>query len=201
MSAATRAGEAYLQAVTNNPSLRRAEKRLKEFGEALVAWWQTPEGKVAAREMEEFDRDLRELTGTGNTIDQMWRLAGFVGATNPFPLTFQELYEMAMGKILLSKKTGLVQQSNGTEPIEEKMKKVVAVIGNDTSMRILSVAKDEEISADEKMRQVSRIDHQKALLGSPKWAQLLAVTEPAIRKTHFWKTERKLMIEKLTKED
>jgi hypothetical protein len=61
------------------------------------------------------------------------------------------------------------------------------------SQQIWQVARSDQ-SADDKMRNICAIDRRLLGYDSPQWGELLDVTGDAIRKTAFWKKDRKRAI-------
>jgi hypothetical protein len=70
---------------------------------------------------------------------------------------------------------------------------VEALLGEE-SQRVLAIARGDQ-SADDKMRAICAIDRQYLGWKSPQWADLLGISEPAIRKTMFWREDRQRAIE------
>jgi hypothetical protein len=68
-----------------------------------------------------------------------------------------------------------------------------ALLG-DESRKILIIARSDE-NADEKMRAICGIDRRCLAWNSPLWANLLDVSDAAIRKTQFWRVDRPQAIE------
>ena len=70
---------------------------------------------------------------------------------------------------------------------------VEALLG-DKAQEVLKVARSNE-SADSRMRAICGIDRRFLGYESPQWAELLGVSDAAIRKTPFWKQDRRPAIE------
>jgi hypothetical protein len=64
--------------------------------------------------------------------------------------------------------------------------------GHQEAMRI---ARDTRLSADDRMRQICRLDRRLLVWNSTRWGKLLGVSAAAVRKTHFWLTDRPAAIE------
>jgi hypothetical protein len=71
---------------------------------------------------------------------------------------------------------------------------VEALLRDEDSQAILNVTRSDK-SADTKMREICGIDKRYLAWQSPQWSGLLGVDSAAIRKTKFWKEDRKLAIE------
>ena len=67
------------------------------------------------------------------------------------------------------------------------------LLGNE-AQQILEIAQSHK-SVDDRMRAICLIDLRHLAWDSPKWANLLNVSEAAIRKTKFWKEDRPRAIE------
>lgn len=72
---------------------------------------------------------------------------------------------------------------------------VEALLGK-TGDEILTITRS-RLSADDKMREICRIDRNRLASKSKEWAELLGVSEAAIRKTSFWKVDRPAALEAL----
>jgi hypothetical protein len=70
---------------------------------------------------------------------------------------------------------------------------IEALLGPE-EQRILGVALSDR-SVDDKMRTICGIDRCWAAKQSPSWADLLGVSESAIRKTPFWRKDRARIFE------
>jgi hypothetical protein len=70
----------------------------------------------------------------------------------------------------------------------------VAALLGDESRQVLKVAQSDP-SADNKMRAICAINRRFLGYKSHEWADLLGVTDAAIRKTSFWKVDRPQAIE------
>ena len=72
----------------------------------------------------------------------------------------------------------------------DEVGRLLDLIGEGTAIKILKVAKDQSLTVDQRMRALVLLDQRLDGRDSPKWAELLDVTEAAVRKADFWK-ERK----------
>ncbi len=84
--------------------------------------------------------------------------------------------------------------SNHPEPTRKRSANPVEAVLDEDGKKILTLARSDR-SADERMRLIRAVNESYALWTSPKWADLLGVSEGAIRKTDFWKIDRKEAIE------
>jgi hypothetical protein len=81
----------------------------------------------------------------------------------------------------------------------KKVSKAAAVetLLGDDGKKALEIARSDQ-SADDKMRAICAIDPNRFLQwDSPQWADLLDVTDAAIRKTPFWRKDRPKALERL----
>lgn len=62
------------------------------------------------------------------------------------------------------------------------------------SQEVLKIARSSK-TADDRMRDISRIDQRFFGWKSPQWSNLIKVSAAAIRKTKFWKEDRQQAIE------
>jgi hypothetical protein len=81
-----------------------------------------------------------------------------------------------------------------TDQTEGKATKAVEALLGDESRQVLDIVRSEQ-SADDKMRKICGIDRRFLAFNSPQMAELLGTTDAAIRKTRFWKHDRKRAIE------
>jgi hypothetical protein len=70
----------------------------------------------------------------------------------------------------------------------------VEALLSDEAHQILEVARSRR-SADDKMREICAIDRRFLGYDSPQWAELLGVSDAAIRKTAFWVRDRQQAID------
>ena len=84
----------------------------------------------------------------------------------------------------------------GEDDSQIAMRNVLSVLGEENAIAILAVASKDNLTADQKMRNIGRIDRLCTDWDSPKWARLLGVTADAIRQTEFWKVDRKKLLKK-----
>lgn len=61
---------------------------------------------------------------------------------------------------------------------------------DENGARILAIAGDTRKSADDRMRQIVAVDRRACAWPSTKWAELLGVSDAAIRKTLWWRVDR-----------
>jgi len=69
-------------------------------------------------------------------------------------------------------------------------KAMLALAGDENSLAIVKIACDGKMTADQKMRSIYAIDKRALGWDSPKWADVLRVSDAAIRKTDWWKIDR-----------
>jgi GTPase SAR1 family protein/Leucine-rich repeat (LRR) protein len=80
------------------------------------------------------------------------------------------------------------------EPINNRndfMEQLAQAVGGPEGKKILQIANDNELSADEKMRRIFDVDRRCVAWKSPEWSRLLGVTPDAVRQTSWWKEDRK----------
>jgi hypothetical protein len=88
-----------------------------------------------------------------------------------------------------------VAQADGVGSPREKQvsaRAIESLLGAESQM-VLDVVKSAD-SADNKMRAICGIDRRFLAWNSVKWAELLGITDAAIRKTPFWQVDRQLAI-------
>ena len=73
---------------------------------------------------------------------------------------------------------------------EPDWKRLISLVSGDNTIAIFNVAQDGTKTADEKMRAIYAIDNRVLGWTSVKWAEVLGVSDPAIRQTDWWKHER-----------
>jgi hypothetical protein len=81
------------------------------------------------------------------------------------------------------------------KPSEPNLKSLLAAVADDNAIAIINVAQDAAKTADERMRMIYAIDNRALGWKSAKWADVLEVSDAAIRQTHWWKIERKRLTE------
>lgn len=111
-----------------------------------------------------------------------------LGASGVFRLT-----DPGAGILAEHRLAATTPPGENSEPPGPTANAVEALLGDDTQA-ILKVAGSNE-SADTRMRQICGIDRQFLGYNSGRWAELLGVKGAAIRKTAFWKHDRKRAIE------
>lgn len=85
-----------------------------------------------------------------------------------------------------------VTGTNATEPLtksdaERDLQRVAQAVGDDTAGKVMAIAQRTDLSADEKMAQIVRLDRRYAGKDSNDWATLLGITSAAVRVTKTWK--------------
>jgi hypothetical protein len=94
----------------------------------------------------------------------------------------------------------LTPVNDGTEtaargPDESAWKQMLAALGEESALGIMSIAQNEKLSADERMRQIYTLDSRALGWKSPMWARVLRnVTAQAVRQTKWWKVERRKLM-------
>jgi hypothetical protein len=73
----------------------------------------------------------------------------------------------------------------------EEVKRLLALCGDGRAVQILSVARNEAKSVDDRMRALVELDPRHDGFKSKQWAELLNVTEGAVRQAPFWKDREK----------
>lgn len=74
--------------------------------------------------------------------------------------------------------------------LAEEVGRLLHLVGDGEGVKILSVARDQSLPADQRMRALVEIDKRMEGYDSTQWADLLQVTTAAIRQTDFWKTRK-----------
>jgi hypothetical protein len=77
------------------------------------------------------------------------------------------------------------------DQVADLLEKLKEALLDDTSNRILQIASDESLSAEEKCRAICQMDVRYWAKDSEFWARLCSTTGQAIRKLDFWKVDRK----------
>jgi hypothetical protein len=81
-------------------------------------------------------------------------------------------------------------QAGNKELNEAELKSVLAAVVDENAVAILNVANTSK-SADERMRMIYAIDNRVLGWTSDKWAQVLRVSDSAVRQTDWWRSGRK----------
>jgi hypothetical protein len=128
------------------------------------------------------------------------RIAAYRAALNPnYWLTSEGRCALAMYRE--AQKTGESPGAKDAEQPTDPSKLSRSVSGDaveallgDEAQKVLKIARSGR-SADSKMREICGIDRRFLGYESPQWADLLGVSDAAIRKTPFWKQDRQRAIE------
>jgi hypothetical protein len=72
----------------------------------------------------------------------------------------------------------------------EEVGRLLTHTGDETALKVLAIARDQNKTADERMQALAALDRRYRGYDSPKWADLLQVTPAAVRQTSFWKTRK-----------
>jgi len=135
-----------------------------------------PEAERAARIAERYGQDgnlFRSLRPTGPDFDwtEYWAmLSGLERQIDAIPPLIHRIEEEAR------------------KPLDpaEAIRQAEAALMDETDRRILAIAGN-GFPADQRMRDIALLDKRFLGYSAPKWAQLLHVTDAAIRQTDFWK--------------
>ena len=73
----------------------------------------------------------------------------------------------------------------------EEMVRMADLLGGGNAARLFAIAKDKSLAAEEKMIKLLEMDSQFVAYNSPRWAELLGVSETAIKRTDIWKKLQK----------
>jgi hypothetical protein len=73
----------------------------------------------------------------------------------------------------------------------DEIARVFELAGDETSLRVYSVARDASRSANDRMYAIMEIDRRCDGYDSNRWGELLGVNPAAIRQTEFWKSRQK----------
>ena len=80
---------------------------------------------------------------------------------------------------------------NDLDPAEARLLALLEAVTDDNALAIINVAQDSEKSADERLRTIYTIDNRSLGWSSRKWADVLRVSDAAVRQTDWWKIDRK----------
>ena len=69
----------------------------------------------------------------------------------------------------------------------EEVGRLLHLIGDGDGIRILTIARNESRTAEQRMMDLVRMDQRFDGYNSTQWAELLAVRPPAVRQTEFWR--------------
>jgi hypothetical protein len=94
-----------------------------------------------------------------------------------------ELRMWAVKKTAAASKAGDNQQVASAAEVENMLN----LVGDEVAVKILTVARRADLTVDERARAILRLDQRYEGYKSPKWADLLKVSEQAIRDAPFWK--------------
>jgi hypothetical protein len=78
------------------------------------------------------------------------------------------------------------------DAVEKQVEQFAAATMDENTAKILRIADDTARDADERMKEIIRIDRRFACHTSPKWAALLHVTDARIRQTECWLLRKQL---------
>jgi hypothetical protein len=71
--------------------------------------------------------------------------------------------------------------------LEQHMNRVVQAIGDGNAARILAITNQLDLSGEQKMEEIIRLDNRFAGKNSVEWGKLLGVSPAAVRGYAFWK--------------
>jgi hypothetical protein len=81
-------------------------------------------------------------------------------------------------------------ESTATAQTDVDWKSVIAAVVDENALAIINIAQNTTKTTDQKMRAIYAIDNRALGWDSPKWAQVLRVTDAAIRKCDWWREDR-----------
>ncbi len=73
----------------------------------------------------------------------------------------------------------------------DAMLAIVEAVVDENALAIIQVARNSEMTVDERMRRIYAIDNRSVGWTSSKWASVLTVSDSAVRQTDWWRIERK----------
>lgn len=76
-------------------------------------------------------------------------------------------------------------------PREPDWESVVAAVADENAVAIIKIASDESLTTDQQMRDIYKLDRRVLAWDSPRWARLLRVTDAMVRRTDWWRVDRK----------
>jgi hypothetical protein len=82
------------------------------------------------------------------------------------------------------------EPAESAKPVDETLGRLLYLVGDGDAIKILSVAREQDRSANDRMYAIIKMDQRYEGFDSTKWGELLAVTPDAVRQTDFWKTRK-----------
>jgi hypothetical protein len=77
-----------------------------------------------------------------------------------------------------------------TVATDELVGRLLTHTGDETALKVLSIARDQSRTVEERMQALVAVDCRYQGYNSEQWADFLEVSSPAIRQTDFWKTRK-----------
>ena len=82
------------------------------------------------------------------------------------------------------------ESAESAKSVDETLGRLLHLVGDGDAIKILSVARDQSKSANDRMYGIIKMDRRFDGYDSVKWGELLDVTADAVRQTEFWKTRK-----------
>ena len=132
----------------------------------------------------QFKEGEQGATADGQVL--LWALG------NEFPPERDAIVPLTNAFICVAQSIASFQLAEGNEQQHNEGEAIARVleIADPSAARIIAIADDKTLSADERMHAIAAIDERYYLKQSPQWATLLQCSAPNIRVTVFWKVTR-----------
>lgn len=161
--------------------------------------------QLAAKEIRDFIRDgnYTLLEWVKPAVDKLWRIAldQFDSDLIPPPAWYgldKDQIKLWLTKLInwTTEELAHVDPLPVTSGVSEgRSNEVIELLADSMTLEMREIVTSPKFpSADKKMRELCRIDSRFLGWDSPRWAKLLGISDPAIRKTKFWTEDRPRMI-------
>src|SRR5262249_26376503 len=77
----------------------------------------------------------------------------------------------------------------GENPLEAEIERLSLASGDSKTGKIMIIADRADLTLDQKMREIGKLDQRWKSKGSPEWAALCKVSASAVRQTDAWNDE------------
>jgi len=104
---------------------------------------------------------------------------------NASAVNFQAVYNRLESEWI---KVERIMKAEGVQR-EGDLKSILAIFGQE-NIAIFNIAHDASKTTDQKMAAIYAVDNRVLAWDSPQWAELLGVSDAAVRKTDWWKRDR-----------
>ena len=158
----------YLKA-TNPPE---AHSRIDERAVLIKLYAVSKELAGVAENQGVESTDLVILARTYNcTIDEWW-----------------EVWKKA--QVVVERLRVKIEQAGAPPPLDDPLAVRLEQVVDDIGTRVVTIASGANLTLDQKMRAIARLDTRFYGYTSPRWSNLLGLTASAIRQTDFWQKDR-----------